>query len=505
MTAPGGLLQTAASSAGWSTVSHGATVLGRMVVLAALGRWLGPDDFGVVGLLVAVLAIVQGLSDVGMTDALVQRRDAPRDHVSSAFWLALGLGLVACLLVVAASPWLALLGGDPRLASLGPLVAARFVLGPLATPFVASLQRDLRFRALALATAGAVAIGTTTSLVAALADVGAASLVLGDLAGAAAQAAFCAAVCPRAAWPRLHVRLSEARSTLHFGAWNTFQRTVIAAAMNVDYLCVGRALGTAALGLYSVAFELGSAPIKALNPLVNRALFPVLARHQGDPGSVTRAFVESSRLLALVSFPILAGMAAAAPELAETILGREWETLGQLLPWLAAAGAFRVLNNPMGPVLLACGHARLLGVWAIFAAASNSVVFVLVAPLGLVATCFAWIPLLGGYWILLTGVLGHVLHLDVKAYILGLVRPAIVGLGALASGLASAELLRAVGAPAPVTLGGVATAVVVAALGLAYGLERPMLLAIRRFATASTPGGGGPSTAAEAPAEGQRP
>lgn len=435
------LLRRAGSSAAWSAVSHGTTMASRLVVLAVLGRWLTPADFGVVGLLMVILALVQSLADIGLTEAVIQRKEVTRDHVSSLFWLGMAIGLVAAGAMAIGAPAIARFASYPRLVGLAHLLALRFVLAPLAVPFVADLQRRLAFRDLARVTSLAAIAGAVVALASARAGAGAASLVLGELATGLALAVLGAAACPRDRWPRFHFRLGEATPYLAFGAWNTMQRTLLAATMNVDYFFVARALGTVALGVYSVAFELGSSPMRVVNPLVTRALFPVLAR-EDDEGAVARAFVDASRVLALVAFPVLAGMAATAPELVAVVLGPGWDGAGTLLPVLVAAGALRVLANPTGPVLLARGHARLLGLWALFATVVNVVTFTLVAPRGLLAVCVAWLALLAFYLAALLGILRVVLALDVGRYIHALLRPASIGMGSLAAALAVAHVLR---------------------------------------------------------------
>jgi Peptidase dimerisation domain len=52
---------------------------------------------------------------------------------------------------------------------------------------------------------------------------------------------------------------------------------------------------------------------------------------------------ESINLVAVILFPVCAGMSAAARELVRVVVGHQWGPAGALVPWLAFAGGFAVL------------------------------------------------------------------------------------------------------------------------------------------------------------------
>jgi PST family polysaccharide transporter len=110
----------------------------------------------------------------------------------------------------------------------------------------------------------------------AIAGLGAASIVIGYLAGTVALSATLWAVVP---WrPRVCVagdRTSpcSSASAPPTAAW-TCSPPVSA---NVDYLFVGRVLGPAALGLYSIAFRLPDLLVMNLSLVAGRVLFPAFA------------------------------------------------------------------------------------------------------------------------------------------------------------------------------------------------------------------------------------
>ncbi|MDZ7344622.1 MAG: oligosaccharide flippase family protein, partial [candidate division KSB1 bacterium] len=147
---------------------------------------------------------------------------------------------------------------------------------------------------------GSVLVGTVVAMVLAVADAGIRALVFGELASAAALSLLGFAAGRRAWRPAFRFRRGDLAGYLGFGLNQLGERTLNAFGMNVDYLLVGRVWGPTTLGLYTVAFELASAPTRFLNPVFTRVAFPLFARMQSDKAALARGFVELTRLLALL-------------------------------------------------------------------------------------------------------------------------------------------------------------------------------------------------------------
>ena len=71
---------------------------------------------------------------------------------------------------------------------------------------------------------------------------------------------------------------------------------VLLATLNVDYVVVGRQLGTTALVLYLLAFNLSSWPSNLLSIAVRRVAIPGFARLADERAELEPAFVKSLRL-----------------------------------------------------------------------------------------------------------------------------------------------------------------------------------------------------------------
>jgi PST family polysaccharide transporter len=153
---------------------------------------------------------------------------------------------------------------------------------------------------------------------------------------------------------------------------------------NGDYAVVAAKLGAAAAGQYWRAYTLAVGYQAKLSVLMQTVAFPVLARSESEEDLlVLRA--RMLRLLTVVIFPLLAGLAITAPIVVPAVYGPAWHDAVLPTQVLCIGGAATLVIDAIGAVFMATGRARALLCYGVghFLVYVGSVV--VVAPLGLVA------------------------------------------------------------------------------------------------------------------------
>jgi PST family polysaccharide transporter len=210
-------------------------------------------------------------------------------------------------MVIAAAVWVGapLIAGFFRMEDLVPVVRALGLLFPIAgigTVPESLLQRELRFRLLANRDVLAYGVGYgAVGVVLALLGWGVWALVAAQLT----QAAIRMVILLRAAPPFLRARptWTSFLELMEYGVGQSAARLGMITANQVDNLVVGRWLGAVPLGEYSRAFQLVSVPATLLGDVIDKVLFPTMARVQDDPRRLATAYLEGTALLALVTLP----------------------------------------------------------------------------------------------------------------------------------------------------------------------------------------------------------
>ena len=343
----------------WTFLSFGATKVVMLAATVVLARLLEPADFGLMALALLAFHFFGLLRDLGLGATVVLRQDFDRAAQGTVLTLMLLTALAMTILVAATAPLAALAFDEPRLNSILPVLAATSLLGSVAWFFDSVMQRELEFRrrfaglmSQTLAYA-AVAIGL------AAAGVGVWSLVLGQVAGMAAYAVAFALLAPYR--PRLAFDRGIAREAFSTGRGFLAQGGLAWVHQNVDYLIVGRMLGTASLGYYSMAYRLSELTHFGIADPIAKVTFPGFARmrHRGE--DVTGTYLATLRLVALITCPMGAILSGTAEPFVAALFGQDWLPMVGVLAVLGVWAAVKPVESTAAWLLNSVGDAWSVG------------------------------------------------------------------------------------------------------------------------------------------------
>ncbi len=309
----------------WSFLGGGARGIGQLVILAIFARVLTVQDFGIVTVVVVVVGLASNIASFGIAPAVVQLPGLRAAHVRVAFTASFLVGLVLVGLLWSIAPGL---GWYFRLAGLPPLLRALAWLCPLqgvAAVAEALLQRAMRFRTLAgVDTAACLGAFGTTGVALALAGFGVWALVWAYLAQAAVRAALLLALQAR---PMPFAPLLERgpfRDLAWFGGGFVIAKLLNYLATEGDNVVVGRGMGAEAVGLYGRAYQLMAMPAMFIGEILDKVLYPGMARVQHDVERLGVAYTRAVGLIALIVLPVSAVLVVTAPEVVRLLLGPKW-------------------------------------------------------------------------------------------------------------------------------------------------------------------------------------
>lgn len=330
------------------------------VQVVILGRYLAFEQLGRVAIVLIVVGLVEALGDLGLSGAIIHRRETGRYRLSTLFWIQTVSGAAAALAIAASAPFIAAMAGDPRLSTLIAFSALGFPLAGIAVVWRALLLRELRFRTVAAIEVVEVALRVTTTSVLAVAGFGAMAVVWGQVGGIALRGILVVTAGWRLFRPRFHFRRTDLHGYIDFGVWQLASRALGFAAFRIDQVIIGAMLGGEALGAWYFAQSLVVRLREAVNVAVTKVAFPVLARLQDDVRALRSEFLGILELVLALNAPILLGLAALAPRWLVPIFGERWSGTEPLLQAVALLAALRALRNPSGVLALARGRARLV-------------------------------------------------------------------------------------------------------------------------------------------------
>jgi PST family polysaccharide transporter len=356
----------------WVLSTSGAQGILQLVILMVLARLLGPTVFGIVGAGLLVMRLADIVGNLGVGQALVQRKVLETHQIAAAQLFFTGWGAVLTAALVVTAPVQADLLRIPELREIIPVLAGGLLVSNMAEVSLALLRRDLRFRVIAVAQAtsyvvsyGIIGVGL------AILGFGLWSLVWAFLTQLIVRSMVFMVVRPHT-W-LLRSGRADLRDLLAFGSGMTGWRLATKCAQELDNLVVARTLGAEALGLYRRAYQLSVAPALFLSLSVSTVLFPVATKLR-EPQRLGHAYLRGIAGAMLLGLPTGTFVAIMAREVVAVVFGAQWAAAAPPLAVLSIGLAFQLSHQVAASITAAMG--------AVFATAWRQGVYALAVLVG---------------------------------------------------------------------------------------------------------------------------
>jgi len=344
----------------WAAFSQLARIGSQIASVTLLARLLSLSDYGLLAIAAIFTNFAMLFRDFGTGSALIQRETLTDGLKASVFWLNMALGGLICLTLIVASFAVARFYESPTLVPVLCLMALSFPVACSSIVHQSLLERDSLFKRIAAVESVAVVLALLAAVAAALAGWGVYALVAQTLVAALVQSVMLWAMSD---WrPALRPRLDGLREiTRYSGNVSAFQ-FVNYFARNADSFIIGKLLGSAVLGLYSVAYRLMLFPVQNMSHVVARAVFPLMtqAHQQGGSGALADVYLRSLSVITFGTAPVMAALWFFRDPTVAVVFGHKWEGAEALLAWLAPTGFIQSVLSTSGSAFLATGHAELM-------------------------------------------------------------------------------------------------------------------------------------------------
>ncbi|GGF90397.1 lipopolysaccharide biosynthesis protein [Rhodococcoides trifolii] len=326
---------------GWSLANTALARLGTVGIGIALARLLGPTAFGTFAVATVALLAVLSFNELGISLAIVRWPGDPHTIAPTVATLSVATSSILFVGTWFTAPVFATAMGEPSATPVVRLMCVCIVLNGLVAAPAALMQREFMQKQRMIIDQLGVWVGAGVSIALAVMGTGAMSLAVGRIAASVLSAVLFVHFAPN------HLRFgfepALLRPLLRFGLPLAGASAVVFVASYADQIVAGSALGATELGFYVLAFNLASWPIALFSGPLRSVAPAMLARLQDRPAEMTDVFLGLAGVLAAVSLPVCAVVAAAARPIVAFVYGDEWARSADVLTWLAAAAGARIL------------------------------------------------------------------------------------------------------------------------------------------------------------------
>jgi O-antigen/teichoic acid export membrane protein len=324
--------------------------LGTMGVMSALklggnvtlGHILTPHDFGLAAIVFAVIFGLEMMTDGGAIMSLIRSKRTDNAWLDTVWSFQIVRSLLICALAMIAAKPLSNFFQEPELFGLLLLIGILPVCDAFVSTSANMALRDLKLKQYSILEIGSLIISYCVTIPVAYYYQTAWALVLGGVVNTAAHAVFSFVLFPYRPH-RFRFEREALRELFGFGIWLTITSAIGFLLFQGDKLIVGKALGTVALGLYSIAVTWSMAFADAAMRLVMRVFVPAFASVYRADGHTRRIAQIRRQVLIAIMVPF-AVIAALGQQIIEFIYPPIMTESGPLLQILMIGVWFSMLD-----------------------------------------------------------------------------------------------------------------------------------------------------------------
>lgn len=343
---------------GWLSIAQAAIRVSRLAATVILPRFLTPHDYGLAALVLTTYEFTQTFTKIGIFAKVIQSDDDNLESIAiGAYWLNWlvygGLFLIQCL---AAFP-VAWFYNDDQLILPICVLALTLLVSPVGRVQSALLQRENRFKTIAIAQASRYGTANILTAVFAFMGMGMWAIVLPRLLAAPIEFIIYLVNHP---W-----RPTKKFTTENWGIIFNFGVNILGINLlktlreNLDYLLVGRFLGVTELGVYFFAYNAGLGISLTIIRSITMALYPHLCKLRSHFTEFKNGYFKSLKTIGLIITSFVLLQSGLAPFYVPILFGEQWVPAIPILILICLSAIPRSFDSAAFSLLAAVDETRL--------------------------------------------------------------------------------------------------------------------------------------------------
>lgn len=307
----------------WSASDKLINQLGYLGVTVFIARLIGPESFGLIGMLTIFMLLAESAVNNGFAQALIQRSQQLTEADSSTiFYVSFGWGVAMYALLYFIAPFIADFYSQPVLIEISRVLFVIILINSLTVVARAKLTIEIDFKSQAIASTIATFFGSIVGVYLALEGYGYWSLVwlliVKSILNALGVWFFCR-------WlPKFIFSVESFKSLFKFGS-NLMLAGFVATFVNNLYVAlVGRYFNAAQVGYFTQATTLSNNLSQLISSTLQGVTYPIMTSVKEDNQRLVNIYTQLISITMLVSLPMLIGFAAVAEDFVKLTLGNDW-------------------------------------------------------------------------------------------------------------------------------------------------------------------------------------
>ncbi|WP_193039069.1 lipopolysaccharide biosynthesis protein [Pseudoalteromonas nigrifaciens] len=322
-------MKSTTSALKWSAIERLATQFIQLIIMLFLARLLGPNAFGLVGMLAVFIAIAQAFVDSGFSSALIRHTERTEADFSTTFYFNIIVSLCCYFILFISAPFIADFFEQPILSELLRVLGVVVIINSFAIVQRAKLIITMNFKTQAKASLIGVVLSCGVGITLAKLGFGVWALVGQTLSQTVINVLLLNIFLPW--WPKTGFSKKSFDYLFGFGSKLLVAGLLDTIYKNIYQVVIGKQFSASQVGFFTQANQLASVPAMTLTTVIQRVTYPMLSNIQNDVNKFENTYVLTLRMAALIVFPLIIGLAISAEPFIDIVLGEQWLPAAELL------------------------------------------------------------------------------------------------------------------------------------------------------------------------------
>lgn len=342
----------------WSFIDKVGNQSIYFIVTIYLANQLGPEAFGLVGMLAIFVVFSDSLVNSGFSQALVQRsKKATDSDFSTVFFTNIAMGSLIYGILFFSAPYISEFYGDQRLEAAAQVLFLIIIVNAFAVVAKARLTINIDFKSQTFANTTATIISAVVAIVMVHHDYGYWALVGMTIARATINTLM---LWFFSGWHPVWVySVTSLKKLFSFGSKLMIAGLVATSLNNLYVLLVGRYFDSTQVGYLTQSTTLTNTMSGIITSVLHGVTYPIMTSVNDDEQRMVKIYKQLIQLTFLIAVPSMLGFAVLAESFTQVFLSAEWTPIVPLLVLLSLARMITPISAVNMNILNAIGRSDL--------------------------------------------------------------------------------------------------------------------------------------------------
>ena len=311
----------------------------EILVFAIISRLLSKTDFGYFAAITGVITIFMSISEAGIGASIIQKKDASKEFLSTAFTWSTIIGVIISLIILLCAPLIATTIADDTLTLPLRIMSVTILFHSIISVGNGVLYRQLDFKKVGIIRIVSYLIASIVSIIMAMSGCGLYSIVAQPIISTIISVLL---LLKYVEFPKFSIYKKETKEIISYSGWLTLGVIFNNITQQLDRLLLPRWISVETLGAYNRPAGFVSTISMKINGIFDTVLFPILSDLQNDKSRVKDILLMATSLLNSFSIILFAIFFFNAELIITIFFGEQWLDLTAILQIISISLIFNI-------------------------------------------------------------------------------------------------------------------------------------------------------------------